>query len=41
MRQQGAHRKIDVDLQDVKAFDALLGQQLEERPTQYLPLVRR
>lgn len=40
MRQQGAHRKIDVDLQDIKSFDALLGQQLEERPTQYLPLVR-
>jgi hypothetical protein len=40
MRQQGAHRVIDVDLHDVKAYDALLGQLLEENPNKYLPLVR-
>ena len=40
MRQQGRDRKVDVELQDIKTFDALLGQKLEERPTYYLPLVR-
>lgn len=40
VRQQGRDRIVDVDLQDVKNFDAALGQQLEERPLSYLPLVR-
>lgn len=39
MRQQGTHRIIDVDLQDIKNFDAFLGQQLEEKPSVYLPLL--
>ena len=39
MRQQGAHRSVDVDLRDVKNYDGVLGQQLEEQPNTYLPLV--
>lgn len=41
MRQKGKNRILDVDLQDVKNYDAVLGQLLEENPNMYLPLVRR
>jgi MCM N-terminal domain len=40
MRQQGAHRSVDVDLKDLKNYDGALGQQLEEKPNTYLPLAR-
>jgi hypothetical protein len=41
LRQQGSHRKVDIDLKDIKNYDGLLGQQLEEAPNTCLPLVRR
>jgi hypothetical protein len=31
---------LDVDLQDVKNYDDVLGQLLEENPNTYIPLVR-
>jgi hypothetical protein len=40
MRQKGVNRVLDVDLQDVKNYDDVLGQLLEEQPNSYLPLVR-
>ena len=39
-RQQGSQRTVDVDLKDVKNYDDVLGQQLEEKPNTFLPLVR-
>lgn len=39
MRQQGQHRTVDIDLTDVKNYDGVLGQQLEEKPNTFLPLV--
>ena len=33
-------KRLRVDLQDLRAFDADLGDQLERNPTEYLPLVR-
>jgi hypothetical protein len=41
LRQPGSHRKVDIDLKDIKNYDGLLGQQLEETPNTCLPLVRR
>jgi hypothetical protein len=32
---------VDIDLKDIKNYDGLLGQQLEETPNTCLPLVRR
>ena len=40
MRQQGQHRVADINLTDVKNYDGVLGQQLEEKPNTFLPLVR-
>jgi hypothetical protein len=40
MRQQGSHRTVDVDIKDLKKYDGVLGQQLEEKPNTFLPLVR-
>lgn len=40
MRQKGKNRVLDVDLQDVKNYDDVLGQLLEENPNTYLPWVR-
>ena len=40
MRQQGSNRTVDVDLENVKKYDGVLGQQLEEKPNTFLPLVR-
>lgn len=40
MRQKGQNRVLDVDLQDVKNYDDVLGQLLEEQPNTYLPVVR-
>lgn len=40
MRQKGKNRVLDVDLHDVKNYDDVLGQLLEENPNTYLPLVR-
>lgn len=40
MRQKGQDRVLDVNLQDVKNYDDVLGQLLEEQPNIYLPLVR-
>jgi DNA replicative helicase MCM subunit Mcm2 (Cdc46/Mcm family) len=39
MRQKGKNRVLDVDLQDVKNYDDVLGQLLEENPNTYLPWV--
>jgi len=33
-------KRLRVDLQDLRVFDADLGDQLERNPTEYLPLVR-
>lgn len=40
MRQKGQNRVLDVNLQDVKQYDDVLGQLLEEQPNTYLPVVR-
>lgn len=40
MRQKGKNRVLDVDLQDVKNYDDVLGQLLEENPNTYLPWAR-
>lgn len=39
MRQQGSSRTVDVDLENVKKYDGVLGQQLEEKPNTFMPLV--
>ena len=33
-------KRLRVDLQDIKAFDAELGDELEKNPAEFLPLVR-
>lgn len=40
MRQKGQNRVLDVNLQDVKNYDDVLGQLVEEQPNTYLPVVR-